>query len=146
MSKLNEKIQQMIGPDWGWNKGLTYDPAFAQFRLNQKGLNMDGEVDPLNMSYDLRLGGDSRLNLNGTYDPMNLSYGANIGEGGNFGLNASMPLLGGTLGFEANRQDDNNQYWLRYRLGQMPEEPIMQETSDKREILKALIEQYRAAR
>lgn len=165
-----EKLKEILGPDWGWDKGITYDSGFADLLLNHKGLNARGNIPALNMNYDAFLGDDSqlrfdgtydplglnydgvlreagdfglnasmdllggtlgvdmqsdqtRLNFNGNYDPLGLHYDGTLGEGGDYGLNASVPLLGGSLAFETNRQGDDKQYRLTYRLGNMPQEP-----------------------
>ena len=149
MSKIDERItgllSESLSPQLSWNKGLVYNPGFGEYKLGKEGLLATGQL-PSGLSYRGLLGDDSRLDFNGVYDPLNLNYSGTLGEGGNFGLNASMPALGGMLGFEANKQDGNNQYWLRYRYGQMPKETPMMETSDKGEILKALVNQYRSTR
>lgn len=105
-----------LGPEWGWDKGITYDPGFAKFKLNNKGLRASGNIDPLNMQYDAMLSpGDSRLNLNGSIDPLKLQYALKLKQNGDIGLRGSVPLMGGQLNLNADRENDMNKYYLQYQ-------------------------------
>jgi hypothetical protein len=101
--------------EWGWDKGLIYDPGFARFKLNQKGLLAEGNIDPLNAQYQAFLSpGNSHFKLNGMVDPLKLQYEAMVHQNGNYGIKGAMPLLKGLLSLEADRNNDMNNYRLQY--------------------------------
>lgn len=111
---FNKGVQDLLGTEWGFDKGITYNPGYSQFKLNDKGLDAKGQINPLGLNYDLLLGPQSQLNISGNIDPLRAKYAAALREGGNYGINLSTPLGDGNLSFEANRDNGNRAYWLRY--------------------------------
>lgn len=115
-SDPNLRDQLGIGPEWGWDKGITYNPDFARFKLNHKGLLANGEINP-NTNYEAFLSpnGDSRLQLNGMIDPLKLQYEAMLRQNGDYALKGNLPLMKGLLSLEAARNEDANNYRLQYQ-------------------------------
>lgn len=113
--KLRETLG--FGPEWGWDKGVTFDPGFARFKLNNKGLLADGSIEPLNANYQALIApnGNSRLQVNGIIDPVKLAYEAQLRQNGDYSVNANMPLMKGLLSLEAGRANDDNRYRLQYQ-------------------------------
>jgi len=112
--KLRETLG--LGPQWQWDDGIVYDQGNVRFKANQKGLRATGNIEPLNMGYDLMLSpNDSRINLEGMIDPLKLKYGLSMRQNGDIGLRAGMPLAGGQLNLNADRQNDLNKYYLQYQ-------------------------------
>lgn len=108
--------QFALGPEWGWDKGLIYNPDFARFKLNHKGLLANGEINN-NTNYQAFLSpkGDSRLQLNGTIDPLKLQYEAMLRQNGDYSMKGNMPVMKGLLSLEAGRNNDANNYRLQYQ-------------------------------
>lgn len=117
-SPEGQKVRDMLGlgPEWQWDNGVVYDPGFARFKLNQKGLLASGEIDPLNMQYQAMLApnGNSRLQVNGMIDPLKLQYQGVLNEGG-YGISASMPLLKGLISLEAQRHNDEDSAKIMFK-------------------------------
>lgn len=112
---LNPKVKSLLGEDFGWDKGLTYNSDYGKLKLNDNGLKANGTFNPTGTNYEAFLGSDPYLKLSGTIDPLKLYYDAIIKEGGAYGLNTSIPFGGGTLSFDTSKDaNDNKQYWLRY--------------------------------
>jgi hypothetical protein len=112
------KVREMLGlgPEWGWDSGVTYDPGFAKFKLNQKGLLADGNIEPLNANYQAFLSpnGDSHLQLNGMIDPLKLQYEAMLRQNGDLSLKGGMPAMKGLLSGTFDRTNDANNFRLQY--------------------------------
>lgn len=111
----NLREQLGIGPEWGWDRGLIYNPEFARFKLNHKGLLANGQINP-NTNYEAFLSpnGDSRLQLNGMVDPLKIQYEAMLRQNGDIGLKGSMPMMKGLLSGAFDRTNDMNNFRLQY--------------------------------
>lgn len=113
-SDPNLRDQLGLGPEWGWDKGIIYNPEFARFKLNHKGLLANGEInDNINYQALLSPNGNSHLQLNGMVDPLKLQYEAMLRQNGDYALRGNMPLMKGLLSLEAERNDDNDSNRLR---------------------------------